>query len=78
MRVVTRKRLKTADEHRRVFTYDLALFPDKDESKLVDLLGEVVGEDGLITTGTFEVRLSDGYGPHYVLLKGELEHIERF
>ena len=47
--------------------------------RVLDLLGKEVPPDldGLIVTGTFELRLSDGYGQHYVLLKGELEHVER-
>ena len=80
MRVVTRKRLRRATDSERVFTYDLCLLSDgEDESGLLDLLGKEVPPDldGLIVTGTFELRLSDGYGQHYVLLKGELEHVER-
>lgn len=77
MIVQTRKRLKNETEHERVFTYDLVLESGgEEESKLIDLLGNTVGDDGLIVTGKFEVRLADGYGEHYVLLKGEKEHVE--
>ena len=42
------------------------------ESLLLDeLFGAKVGEDGLIANGQCEVRLSDGYGEHYVYLKKE-------
>lgn len=80
MKVVVRKRLKHANDKRRIFTYDLALISEsQEESAALDLLGDrPVGEDGLIVTGVFETRLSNGMGPHYALLKGELEHIERF
>jgi hypothetical protein len=79
MRVVHRKRLQRADEKKRVFTYDLCLITEEeDESLALDLLGDtVVDDDGLLVRGTFELRLSDGYGDHYVLLKGEKEHVER-
>lgn len=78
MKVVPRKRLKHANSERRIFTYDLVLTADELESDLIDLLGDkVIDDDGLIVRGTFEVRLSDGYAQHYVLLKGEKEHVER-
>lgn len=49
----------------------LVLVADSEqESRLLDaLVGSSVGEDGLIAIGEFEVRLSDGYGEHYVYLK---------
>lgn len=50
---------------------DLVLMPEEDESWFLDLIdNEVKDDDGLIFRGTFEIRLSDGYGQHYVLLKG--------
>jgi len=40
------------------------------ESKLIDdYLGCVVHEDGLVTEVKGEVRLSDGYGDHYIRLE---------
>lgn len=43
---------------------------NEDESKMVDAVcGSTVDDDGLIATTTAEVRLSDGYGPHYILIK---------
>lgn len=44
-----------------------------EESKLLDLLnpkapGEMILDD-VFAKGTFEVRLSDGYGEHYIRLK---------
>jgi len=40
------------------------------ESKLIDeCCGATVDADGLIASGQFEVRLSDGYVTHYVYLQ---------
>ena len=40
-----------------------------EESALIDeCCGDETDEDGLIFTGTYEVRLSDGYVEHYVFL----------
>lgn len=41
----------------------------QEESRVLDLLGSRVSQDGLIVTGKYEVRLSDGYGQHYVYLE---------
>jgi len=40
------------------------------ESEIIDeVLGDKVGEEGLICSGEFEVRLSDGYAEHYIYIK---------
>lgn len=40
------------------------------ESLIIDeAFGDIVQENGLIANINGEVRLSDGYGPHYILLK---------
>ncbi len=41
------------------------------ESEILDTLGNKPDEDGLIATGTYEIRLADGYAEHYIMLKGE-------
>lgn len=50
--------------------FGLVIVFDKEESNLVgEVLGNIVADDGLITKGEYELRLSDGYGEHYALLK---------
>ncbi len=60
-------RWKTDDGHKVI--RGLVLMPTKEESKMIDeCLGSFVGEDGLISTATVEVRLADGYGEHYLYI----------
>lgn len=49
----------------------ILLIPDRiEEAILIDaVLGDKVGEDGLISKVTGEVRLSDGYGQQYIVLQ---------
>ncbi len=50
--------------------HDIVLISEnEEESKILDLLGDRVDADGIIENGEYELRLSDGYGEHYVLLK---------
>lgn len=43
-----------------------------EESDLIDeCCGNQVDDDGLIFTGHYDARLSDGYGDHYVYLKAK-------
>jgi hypothetical protein len=55
----------------------LLLIPTTDEeSRVIDgALGcKVQTNDGLIAKVTGEVRIADGYGPHYISLKSEVLH----
>ncbi len=72
MRVERRKRVVSRGDGGETFTVDAVLAAEtKEESKILDeVVGSFVGEDGWIGSGAFDVRLSDGYGDHYVLLKG--------
>jgi len=55
-------------------SHQLILRPTKKESKLIDeALGSKVGEDGLISVVAGQVRLSDGYGEHYILLEKNID-----
>lgn len=49
------------------------LLESESESKMIDQLGsEVKDGDGFIASGIYEIRLADGYGEHYVVLKDGL------
>lgn len=53
------------------YHYDVVIIAEnEEESQALDLLGKLVDPDGLIASGTYEVRLSDDVSGHYVLLKG--------
>lgn len=72
MRVSTRRLLH--DDH-ETFHHDVLLIAETEADSLaLDLIGKTVDGDGLIATGVYEIRLSDGVGTHYVLLKGRDEH----
>ena len=43
----------------------------EEESQLIDSLGSNVDDEGLIVKGEYEIRLSDGCGEHYILLKAQ-------
>ena len=63
MKIETRGRAIVEGENKLVH-FDLVLVAEnEDESQKIDC----VGQPG--TTGTFEIRLADGYGEHYVLLQ---------
>lgn len=45
----------------------------EEESEVLDQIfgNEVINKDGLIGVRTCECRLSDGFGEHYVYIKGD-------
>ena len=66
MRVELRKRV-IDDTH---FFYDVILIPEPQESLLLDhAFGNTVGEDGMIAQLEGHVKLSDGFGQHYIQLR---------
>jgi len=66
MKIQRRRRMH--DDH-LTYHYDILLIAETQaESRELDCLGDQVGEDGLIATGKFELRLADGYGEHYIAL----------
>jgi hypothetical protein len=55
--------------------YQLILLPTEEESKMIDLaFGSKVKDDDSIAVVTGQVRLSDGYGEHYILLEKNMDH----
>jgi hypothetical protein len=62
MKIETRKR--NSGGPLNLVHHDLCLIPeDEEESKMIDLLGQ----PGSVVRG--EIRLSDGYGSHYMLVQ---------
>jgi len=67
--MILAKRCATRPDGSRYIRALILVPEDEEESKVVDdCFGAAVGEDGLIAVGACEVRLSDGYGTHYVAL----------
>jgi hypothetical protein len=65
MRIETR--IKTANGITSLRSL-LLISESKEESLLLDALGKEVGEDGFIADVTGKLKLSDGYGEHYIEL----------
>lgn len=56
----------------------ILLAETKEESDMIDRVmgNKVIDSDGLIAKGTCEVRLSDGYAEHYLLIQPFTEATE--
>jgi hypothetical protein len=67
VKVEARKRMLNSHD----FSYELLLTAETPVESLAidDVFGSTVGEDGLISLAQGSVKLSDGYGEHYIILR---------